>query len=433
MRGIFTERNLTIALIASMITGVLLGLAAQATKSTFLVTFIEDIQFLGQIFIALLKMVVVPLVLFSVTSGIANLGGGKEVGRKVLKTLVYFLATMFLAVFVGIVYTNIIQPGSGTSAEEIRDRLPEDIMVSAGEKGAGVAESAPSTIGEFVSIQIEKMFMNPFQSLAEMNLIGVVVFGMLLGFMLMVIGERGRAGREVFTSINEALMQLVQMVIWIAPLGIFALAANLLMVLGPEVLAPLSVYFLTVTLALLTHLFIMYPLILIFICKYNPLRFFAGIKEAMILAVSCASSSATLPVTMRVVEEHCGVDKRSANFVLPMGATINMDGTALYEAIAAMFVAQLLGVELGFTQQFLIFLTATLAAVGAAGIPQAGLVTMVVVFNAIGLPLEWMALIIVVDRPLDHLRTMVNVTGDATGSVYLSHSEGELDREVAAA
>jgi Na+/H+-dicarboxylate symporter len=423
---IFTERNLTIALAVGIVGGVLVGLAAQRTQSPFLTDFIQSISIFGELFLALLKMVVVPLVLFSVTSGVANLGGGTEVGRKIAKTLAYFLTTSFLAVFIGIVAINVIRPGAGQSAESIRSQLPPDIFAGATMKQSDVAIAAPETMMEFVRIQISKLFMNPFQSLAEMNLIGVVAFGMILGFMILAIGEKGRPAREVFTSLNEALMRMVQMVIWFAPIGIFSLAALLMLALGPDVIAPLSKYFLTVIVALLLHLFVSYPLILAFICRYNPLKFFSGIKEAMMLAISCASSSATLPVTMRVVEEHCGVDKPSANFVLPMGATINMDGTALYEAVAAMFVAQLLGFDLGLQQQILVFFTATLAAIGAAGIPQAGLVTMVVVSNAIGLPLEWMALIIVVDRPLDHLRTMVNVTGDAVGSVYLSHSEGQL-------
>ncbi len=430
MLRILTERHLTVALVVSIILGVGIGLIGQANPDSWIAGFIASIQIFGDIFLALLKMVVVPLVLFSVVSGVANLGGGKEVGRKVGKTLLYFLATSFFAVFIGILFTNIIQPGSRQSAESLREQLPPELIADASSRQTDVALTAPKTFMEFAEVQIGKIFMNPFQSLAEMNLIGVVAFGLLLGFMIMTIGERGRPAREFFNSMNEALMLLVKVVIWFAPIGILALAANLMFYLGPDIIAPLSRYFLTVVLALLTHLLIVYPAILFFLCRYNPLRFFNGIKEAMILAISCASSSATLPVTMRVVEDHCGVDKRSANFVLPMGATINMDGTALYEAVAAMFIAQLLGFDLGLMQQILVFFTATLAAIGAAGIPQAGLVTMVIVFNAIGLPLEWMALIIVVDRPLDHLRTMVNVTGDATGSVFLSRSEGELVQPV---
>lgn len=426
MKKIFNEKNLVFALGAGILGGVSVGLVAQQTQSEGLIQMIKSVQILGKLFLSSLKMVVVPIVFFSVTSGVANLGGGKEVGRKVAKTMAYFLATSFLAVFIGILFTNLIAPGVGKSAQGLRDQLPSDIIGSAQSVQEAVALKAPESFMEFADIQIGRIFMNPFQAMAEMNLIGVVAFSLFLGLMMMACGEKGRPAREVFSSLNEALMKMVQIVIWLAPFGIFALAANLMMALGPQVVKPMAKYFLTALLCLLTHLFVVYPLILLFVCKYNPLKFFSGIKEAMILAVSTASSAATLPVTMRVVEENCGVNKQSANFVLPMGATINMDGTALYEAVAAMFVAQMLGIELGFMQQVLVFFTATLAGIGAAGIPQAGLVTMVIVFNALGIPLEWMALIIVLDRPLDHIRTMVNVTGDATGAVFLSYSEGEL-------
>ncbi len=423
-----SEFYLTLALVAGIVGGVVLGLIGQSSESPALLSFIEGIKIFGDLFLSMLKWIVVPLVLFSVTSGVANLAGGGEVGRKIGKTLLYFICTSFLAVFIGIIYTNVIAPGSGGDAEALMLQLPPDVLDEAKGKQGSVAQSAPQSVSEFLKIQMNNIFMNPFKSLAETNLIGVVVFGLFLGFMILSIGEVGRPAREFFNSMNEALMKMVQIIIWVAPIGVFALTANLLSVLGPEIIKPLIMYFVTVTLALLTQLFIVYPLIMIFICRYNPLKFFNGIKEAMLLAVSTASSAATLPVTMRVVEDNLGVDKKSANFVLPMGATINMDGTALYEAVAAMFIAQMLpGVELGLFEQILVFFTATLAAVGAAGIPQAGLVTMVIVFKSLGIPLELMALIIVVDRPLDHLRTMVNVSGDALGSLFLARSEGELN------
>lgn len=427
MNKIFNEKNLTIALISGIVGGVVLGVLAQGTgEGSGIRWFINAIAIFGTLFLAALKMVVVPLVLFSVTSGVANLAGGGEVGRKLTKTLVYFFATSFFAVLVGMVFTNVIGPGRGGDPQAIRELLPAEVLGAADEKQASVELTAPDNLWAFVEIQVNKILMNPFRALAEMELISVVFFSMLLGFMILMSGEKGRPAAQFFDSINEALMGMVQLIIWLAPLGVLALASNLLMNLGPEVIRPLAKYFLTVVAALLTQLFIVYPLILIFIARYSPLKFFSGIKDAMLLALTTASSSATLPVTIRSVEEHLGVDKRSANFVLPMGATINMDGTALYEAVAAIFVAQLLGIPMGLEQQFLVFFTATLAAVGAAGIPQAGLVTMVIVFDAVGIPLEFMALIIVVDRPLDHLRTVVNISGDATGAVFLSRTEGEL-------
>lgn len=423
----FTEKNLSICLVGGIIIGCSLGIAAQLTKNEAIESLIGSIAIFGKIFLSMLKMVVVPLVLFSVTSGVANLGGGGEVGRKLLKTMVYFLSTMFLAVGIGIIYTNIVGPGRGVDPEAVLAQLPPEVVEQARAKRSGL--NAPDSMAEFLDVQINNVFMNPFQALATTNLIGVVCFGLVLGLMILLGGQKTEPARLFFDAMFDALMRLVWVVIWFAPIGILALAADLLMQLGPDIIAPLSKYFLTVVFALLTHLFISYPLILLIVCRYSPLQFFLGIKEALLLAVTTSSSSATLPVTMRVVEEHLGVDKPSANFVLPMGATINMDGTALYEAVAAMFIAQLFfGADLTIMQQILVFFTATLAAIGAAGIPQAGLVTMAIVFNALGLPLELMALIIVVDRPLDHLRTVVNVSGDAIGSVFLSHSEGQLKR-----
>ncbi len=373
----FNERNLTISLAVGIILGIVFGILAQGpyearidgevASRPWLVAFIESMGIFGSLFIGALKMVVVPIVLFSVTSGIANLQGGNEVGRKMTKTVAYFLATSFIAVLIGILFTNVIGPGKGGDPDELKSRLPQSAMVSAEGKQASVADAAPKTLLEFVDKQIDNLFMNPFQALAEMNLTGVVFFSILLGLMLMLCGERASPAIAFFSAMNEALMKMVQIVIWLAPVGVFALAANLLMNLGPEVIGMLGKYFLTVVLALATHLLIVHPLILKFVCGYSPLKFFAGVKEALLLAVSTASSSATLPVTLRVVEENLGVDKRSADFVLPMGATINMDGTALYEAVAAMFVAQLLGVELGIGQQFLVFFTATLDSGFAAG------------------------------------------------------------------
>ncbi|MCC5877401.1 MAG: dicarboxylate/amino acid:cation symporter [Candidatus Sumerlaeia bacterium] len=429
----FTERNLTFALIGSIVLGVGIGAIAQATEAAPLVRFIESIQIFGKLFLRTLTMIVVPLVLFSVITGMANLHGTGEVRRKVFKVLGFFLLTSFFAVLIGIFYTNIIQPGAGTDAEELRASLPETSLQAAGETQESIALRAPESVIDFIDMQIDNIFQNPFKSMAETNLIGVVFFGLFLGFMLMLCGSQARSAIDFFNAINEALMKMVTVIIWLAPPGILALASNLAMTMGPEIVGPMGKYFATVCLALLTHILIVYPLILKFMCGYSPIKFFKGIYEAQILAITTSSSAATMPVTLRVVEEHLGVDKRSADLVVPMGATINMDGTALYEAIAAMFIAQLLGYELGLMQQILVFFTATLAAIGAAGVPQAGLVTMVVVFNALGLPLEWMALIIVVDRPLDHLRTVVNITGDATGAVYLSTSEGDMNPEISSA
>lgn len=407
----------------------ILGLPTDSGPVKFLRDLIAASKIFGDLFLAALRMIVVPLVLFSVASGVGNLEGGHEVGRKMARTLTYFLATSLIAVLLGIVLTNIIQPGGGMTSEALIQALPTEAMEAARASQTGIASKAPTTLIQFLRIQIDNIFMNPFKALADMNLIGVVFFSMLLGMMLLFSGEQGRPAREFFNSMNVAVMKMVQIVIWLAPPGLFALAANLIAAMGPEIVNPLAKYFVTVSLGLTIQLLIVYPIILWTLARYNPLKFFLRFKEAMLFAISTSSSSATLPVSMRVVQEQVGADQKSASFVLPMGATINMDGTALYEAVAAMFVAQLIGIPLDLKAQFLCFFTATLAAIGTAGIPQAGLVTMVIVFNALGIPLELMAIVIVVDRPLDHLRTMVNVTGDSVGAVIISSYEGALRRQ----
>ncbi len=423
MSSFFTQRNLTIAMFIGIGLGVALGFGAQWAQIPALFRIIDSISFLGELFLALLQMVVVPLVLFSVTTGVANLHGGREVGRKLGKTVAYFFGTSFVAVLIGIFVTNLAGPGRGLDPEVLYAQLPEDVVEAAQARQDQVALAAPQTLNEFLEVQINNLFMNPFRSLAEMNLVGVVMFSLLLGFMIMLLGEAGKPARDLFNALNKVMMKMVSIVIWFAPVGIFALSANLLSSIGPDIIAPLLKYVLTVAFGLGIQFLVVFPLIIFFICRYNPLRFVYRVKDALLLALASASSAATLPVTLRAVEEEVGVDKDSANLVVPMGATVNMNGTALYEAVAAIFVAQLIGIPMDLGTQFILFFTATLAAIGTAGIPQGGLVTMVIVFTALGIPLEFIALLIVVDRPVDHLRTMVNVCGDAVGSLFLSTSE----------
>ncbi|MDX2177338.1 MAG: dicarboxylate/amino acid:cation symporter [Candidatus Sumerlaeia bacterium] len=426
MAGLFTPRNLTISLAAGILGGIALGLAGQFTGSPAIASFIGAIEIFGTIFLRALQMVVVPIVLFSVTAGVANLDGASELGGKLGKVLVFFAFTSFVAVLIGMIYTNLVQPGKGLDPDALIALLPPESYAGAAATQGKIALTAPSTMGEFLSTQVGNILMNPFKALAEANLIAVVFFSMFLGVAILLCGESGRPAAHFFSAMESALMKMVGVVVWLAPLGVFALASKVLLGLGPDVLRPLAKYFLTVVAGLLTHFFVVYPLLVRFLARFPVGRFFSTMREAHLMALASASSNATLPVTMRCLVENAGVDKKSADLVAPLGATINMDGTALYEAVAAMFIAQLVGLELGLQQQFIVFFTATLAAVGAAGIPQAGLVTMVIVFKALGLPLELMALIIVVDRPLDHLRTCVNVTGDMIGAIWLARISGTL-------
>ena len=262
---------------------------------------------------------------------------------------------------------------------------------------------------------------NVFDSMAKMDVLPLIVFSLLLGAVLTVLGERGRPAIEVVSSLNDAIMRLVQWVMIVAPVGIFGLLAGRIGSEGgfdgmlPELMA-VGKYSLTVVIGLAIHGFITLPLILAFVGRRNPLHYVRGMSTALLNAFSTASSSATLPLTMNGCEQNNGISNRTSSFVLPLGATINMDGTALYEAVAVMFIAQVYGIEMGPVQQIVVFLTATLAAIGAAGIPEAGLVTMVIVLNAVGLPIEGITLILAVDWLLDRFRTTVNVWGDAIGA-----------------
>jgi Na+/H+-dicarboxylate symporter len=432
--GLFTEKNLMYALVAGIVLGAVLGVVAGGgylgeTASETARSFIARIEIFGVLFLTSLRMIVAPLVLFSVTAGVANLGRGGAIGRRFGLVLVYFLATSFLAVLIAIFYCNVIGPGRGVDSAALIEKLPPEEREAAAKTQQGIADKAPKTMAEFADVQIKSVFMNPFRSLVEMNLVGVVAFALMLGLSLAAGGEAARPVIDFFNAMDAALMRIVKVILWLAPLGILALASKMLSTLGLDVIRPLAAYFLTVIAGLATQQFIVFPLIAWTFVRYSPWKLMMGLREVMLFAVSTSSSAATIPVTLRETQSKLGVDEGSANFVIPMGATINMNGTALYEAAAAMFIAQLIGLELTLMTQLIVFLTATLAAIGAAGIPQAGLVTMVIVFNALGIPLEWMALIIVVDRPLDHLRTVVNVCGDAVGAILLSHSQGLLRRD----
>lgn len=416
--NLFTDRNLTLLMGVGVVGGTLLGVAAQVSGSQELVGAISSLKILGDLFLAALRMVVVPVVFFAVVSGLAAMPHSEGAGKRIATILVFFLCSTAIAVVLGQVLTLIVRPGVGVSQEDIIAQLPPDILASAEQTRAGL--KAPETFDAFLRGQMASLFMNPFKAMAEANFVGLVFFGLILGYIIMRGGEQVAVARSFFIQMNELMLTMVRIVVWLGPPGIFALAANLFATVGLDLLRPLAYYVLVIFLGLFIHCFVVYPLMMVTLAGYSPWRFFVGIKDAMLLALSTASSAATMPVTLRCTEENLGIDRNVTRLVVPMGATINMDGTALYEAVAAAFIAQLIGLELSLGQQAILALTATMAAIGAAGIPQAGLVTMVIVFKALNLPLELMAIIIVVDRPLDHMRTMVNVTGDSVTSVVMS-------------
>jgi Na+/H+-dicarboxylate symporter len=360
---------------------------------------------MGDLFLMSLKMIIVPLVMASMIVGVTGLGDVRKLRRIGGLTVLYYAVTTAIAVGLGILVVNLIRPGIGISLDQGTFAVPD---VVAGKDEIGFTEIVLSFVSD-----------NIFASMAQLQLLPIIVFSLVFGAVLTTLAPR-HADPVVgfFTGLNEAIMKIVELIMWFAPLGVFGLVAEKFGAAGDLLALVTSVgkYMAAVLLGLGVHALVVLPLILWWVGRRNPWRYMLGMGSALGTAFSTASSSATLPLTIESVEEKNQVSKKSAYFVLPLGATINMDGTALYESVAAIFIAQAVGVELTAGQQVLVFITATLAAIGAAGIPQAGLVTMVIVLQAVGLPLEGIGLILAVDWLLDRFRTTVNVWGDSVGA-----------------
>jgi len=401
-------------IIIGMAAGVVVGLAINESspvpgliKTPLSAVFGPIIGPVGQIFIKLLKMLIVPLILASMVTGVARVGDIRKLGGLGGRTFVFYIMTTFASVLVGLIAVNLLQPGAGAPA--MGGDVPDAVRTQV-------------TIG---SILLNMVPANPFKAMAEMQILPLIVFSLLFGAVLTTMGEKGKPLMDFFESLNEAMMRLTDWIIQLAPVGVFALLAAVVVETGPGIFANLGKYMATVLLGLAVHALITLPLLLKLVGGANPKRFFGKVAPALTTAFSTASSSATLPLTIDCVETKAKVPPRVASFVLPLGATINMDGTALYESVAAVFIAQVYGIDLSLGQQVLIFLTATLAAIGAAGIPSAGLVTMAIVLNAVGLPLEGIGMILAVDRILDMCRTSVNVWGDTVGCAVVARLSGE--------
>ena len=371
------------------------------------------VEWIGEMFLDTLKMLVIPLIVSSMIVGITGLGDIRKVGKAGTITLIYFLSTSGIAVIAGIIVVNIVQPGLGV---ELITDIPEKV---AGKESIGITD-------------ILKSFVTPnlFQSMAKMEILPIIMFSLVFGGVLTTLGEKGKLVISVFDGINIAIMKIVHLVMYFAPLGVFALVSSKLGAAGGgdlflAELLKIGKFAVTVILGLMIHALITLPAILYFVAKQNPLTYFKNMSAALTTALSTASSAATLPVTIECVEEENKISRRTTLFVIPLGATVNMNGTALYESIAAIFIAQMVGIHLGLGDQVLIFLTATLAAIGAAGIPEAGLVTMVIVLQAVGLPLEGIGMLLSIDWFLDRLRTSVNVWGDSIGAAVVDRLEGK--------
>ncbi len=408
--------QIIIALVLAVIAGSITGTEA----SLFGVTFYSIYVFGGTLFLNALKMIIVPLIMSSIIVGIAGIGSSGDLGKLGSKTLAYYIMTTFLAIMVGLFIVNLFAPGivDGQPAKEIIG-LHEDVGTFTDKvEGKGAADIA--------EVFIRMVPPNIVSAAANGQMLGLIFFGLLFGYFISKIQEpNAEIVFNFFQGVFEVMMKVTDWVMKFAPYGVFALVAKVVSTTGLAAFKPLAVFFVTVIVALAIHFFITMPFLLKFIGRVNPLRHYKAMAPALLTAFSTSSSSATLPLTMECVEKNAGVSNRTSSFVLPLGATVNMDGTALYECVAAMFIAQAYGLELTFATQFTIVLVALLTSIGVAGIPSASLVAITIILATIGLPAEGIGLILAVDRILDMCRTSVNVFSDSCGAVIIARLQGE--------
>ena len=372
----------------------------------------------GVIFIKLLKMVIIPLIFTSILVGITSIGVTKRLGKLGLKTILYYMSTSLCAIIIGLLLTNMLKPGINYSDNQT--------VLNAESYNYENLNTPDSTMDIFIRMIPE----NPISAAANGDILSIIFFTLILGISITRLPKNNKEIlTNFFNSLFQAVMYLTQMIIKLSPIGVFGLIVKTVSTSDLNLFYSVGKYMLTIAFGLSIHLFIVLPLIFFIITKINPLEHFKAMASAMATAFSTSSSSATLPVTMKCVKENVKASKEVSGFVLPMGATINMDGTALYECAGVIFISQVLGVELTLSQQFIVVITALLASIGAAGIPSAGLVMIFIVTQAVGFNNDDVALIIgamlAVDRPLDMLRTMVNVTSDSIGTAIIAHTEGE--------
>jgi len=400
--------SLNIQILIGAAFGVLVGLLIQKVgiDNNAVSASMYTAGIIGTLFIDLLKMILIPLVFCSIVVGIANLRQHSQIHKVWITTLIYFVVTMIIAVMIGMLASIYFKPGVG-------------LEVSMFEGAMQSFQSEQMPLPEFFAHFLHQLFVNPFKALAEGSVLAVVIFALFLGIALVMGGERYKNILALLQEGFEITMRIVNWIMLLAPYGIAALLIKLVATQDLTMLATLAKFVAVVAGTLLVHGVIILPLILFLMTGKTPLWFWRGARPALITAFATSSSSATLPVTMRCVTTQLDVKPEIAGFVIPLGATMNMDGTALYEAAAALFVANLVGIELSFVQQMIVFLTAMLASVGAPGIPSAGMVTMVLVLQSVGLPAEAIAILLPVDRILDTLRTTVNVEGDITASLVV--------------
>ena len=408
--------QILVALILAVIAGHLTGMDG----ALFGLRFYEIYVFLGKLFLNALKMLIVPLILSSIITGVAGVGESGAMGRLGGKTLLYYMTTSLFAILVGLLLVNIVSPG-------IVDGEPASSILPISEDIDAVADRVEGRgAGDVVDIFLRMVPTNIVAAAAQGQMLGLIFFSLLFGyFMTRIEGQPAQVLKDFWQGMYEVMMKITEWVMLFAPIGVFALVAKVVASTGFDAFEPLLAFFLTVLAALTVHFLVVLPLLLFLVGRVNPWRQYRAMAPALLTSFSTASSSATLPITMECVNRNAGVSTRTTSFVLPLGATINMDGTALYECVAAMFIAQAFGLQLGIAEQFTVVIIALLTSIGVAGIPAASLVAITIILGAIGLPLEAVGLILAVDRVLDMCRTSVNIFSDSCGAVIIGRMEGE--------
>jgi Na+/H+-dicarboxylate symporter len=404
VKKISLNSQILIGSLSGILLGVALSMLDKESATSQVSLYIAEL--LGMLFVDLLKMVMIPLVFTSIAVGVANLRTHKKIHRVWKTTLGYFFLTAIVAITLGLTAANLFKPGKGLQLPMFQDAMEN-------------FQAHEMTLPEFFTQFLHSLFQNPITAMAEANIIAVVIFALLMGITLVIGGEKFQNIRIFLQELLELVLMLVGWIMKLAPLCIMALLIKLVMTQDFSLLMILIKFISLVIGTILLHALVVLPMILYLVTGMTPIKFWRGAREALITAFATSSSSATLPVTLQCAEQNLHVKRNIAGFVLPLGATVNMDGTALYEAAAALFIANLVGVDLNLMQQMIVFFTAMLAAMGAPGIPSAGMVTMLLVLQSVGLPVEAIAILLPIDRLLDAFRTSVNVEGDMIGSLVV--------------
>jgi proton glutamate symport protein len=413
--------QILIALVLAVVAGRLSG----TDGSVLGVTLYAVYGFIGALFMNALKMIIVPLIMASIITGVSGMGGAEGLGRLGGKTLLFYMTTSLFAILTGLMFVNLLAPG-------IIDGEPASQVLGLSQQAANevAAKVADRSITDLSDVFLSMIPPNVIQAAADGQMLGLIVFSLLFGFFITRIDrDRGALLGGFWQGVADVMMGITDLIMKFAPLGVFGLVAKTVAGVGAEQINDLAVslgtFTLSVLLALAVHTLVTLPLMLRFLGGVSPLAHFGAMMPALLTAFSTASSSATLPMTMECVQDNARVSKRTSSFVLPLGATVNMDGTALYECVAAMFIAQAYGLELSFVTQFTVVLVALLTSIGVAGIPAASLVAITIILATVGLPAEGIGLILAVDRILDMFRTSVNVFSDSCGAVIIARTEGE--------